>query len=189
MLCTVLLLLTGSAFADPSPQPATLRQAAQVAGLDWPPPDVHLIIDKSDRLVEVWSGRTRLVQWPMTLGGHDRDKIRRGDKATPEGRFKVVTRNEKSSFHLFLGLNYPLSEDADRGLRAGLISEAEANAIREADRLGRLPPWNTRLGGAIGLHGGGASGEWTLGCVAIDNPQIEEIWAVTRHGTVVEIRP
>lgn len=172
-----------------STAPLTLRQAVSAADLPWPPPDVHLVVDKSDRRLEVWSGSERLVQWPVALGGHTRDKVREGDSATPEGTFKVVTRNRQSRFHLFLGINYPLTEDADRGLAQGLITEAQAKRIREADQAGRLPPWNTPLGGEVGLHGGGSSADWTLGCVAVENQQIEEVWAVTRSGSQIVIRP
>jgi len=166
-----------------------LREAAAAAELAWPPPDVRIVVDKSDRLLHVWSGDTELVQWPVALGGHLRDKVRQGDSATPEGEFRIVTRNSKSRFHLFLGLNYPLSEDADRGERDGLVTPAQAQAIRAADAKGALPNWNTRLGGAIGLHGGGSSADWTLGCIAVENEQIEEIWAATHYGARVRVQP
>ena len=51
------------------------------------------------------------------------------------------------------------------------------------------PPWDTALSGAIGLHGGGIEGDWTLGCIAFTNTDIEELRRVTAHWTPVEIRP
>ena len=58
---------------------------------------------------------------------------------------------------------------------------------REAEAAGRAPPWNTPLGGAIGIHGGGGSSDWTLGCVAVENAEIEELWDVVRLGTNVRV--
>jgi hypothetical protein len=175
----------------PSAPPASgsLKVAAAAAGLPWPPPDLTVHVDKAARKMRVRSGATDLVAWPVALGGTNADKVRQGDRATPEGAFRVVTRNDRSRFHLFLGLSYPTGADADRGVRDGLITEAQARRIREADRAGRAPPWETALGGAIGLHGGGAGADWTLGCVAIENAQIEELWEAAPLGTVVQIGP
>lgn len=167
--------------------PLTLREAVAAADLGWPPPDVNVHIDKSDRWLQVRSGDVVLVSWPVGLGGPLDDKVRMGDLATPEGTFRVVTRNDRSSFHLFLGISYPVTEDAERGLAAGLITPAQARAIREADRAGRVPPWETTLGGKIGIHGGGGGSDWTLGCIAVENEQIEQLWEVARHGTRVTI--
>ena len=179
------LLLAALAFADPAP---TLRDAAADAGLAWPPPAVRLEIDKSDRTLTVLSGDVALKTYTVGLGNPDGDKVRQGDKRTPEGRLRVVTRNPKSNFHLFLGLSYPTAEDAARGLQAGLITEAQAAAIREAEAAGRRPPWDTPLGGAVGIHGGGGGADWTWGCVAVEDAEIDEIWEVARIGTVVDVR-
>ncbi|MFT7519119.1 MAG: murein L,D-transpeptidase YafK [Kiritimatiellia bacterium] len=168
--------------------PGTLRQTVADADLGWPPPDVRLTIDKSDRRMQLYSGERLLKTYRVGLAGPELDKVREGDLATPEGTFQLVTRNAKSSYHLFLGINYPLAEDANRGEKAGMISKAQATAIREADTAGRVPPWNTRLGGMIGIHGGGGSADWTLGCIAVENSEIEEIWAVTKPGTTVTIQ-
>lgn len=167
----------------------SLKRAVAVAELPWPPPEVTVHIDKADRRMRVRSGSTDLVDWRIALGGTNADKVRQGDRATPEGRFRVVTRNERSRFHLFLGLSYPTADDADRGLRDGLITPVQATRIRQADGAGRTPPWQTPLGGAIGLHGGGGGADWTLGCIAVENAQIEELWEAAPLGTVVTIGP
>ena len=100
----------------------------------------------------------------------------------------MVTRNPKSNFHLFLGISYPDPEDAARGLEAGLISQAQHDQIVAAAESRKKPPWSTTLGGAIGIHGGGGSADWTLGCIAVEDAEIEELWAVTRMGTKVRIQ-
>lgn len=152
--------------------------------------ELVLLVDKSERTLTVQKGGADVRTYRVGLApgiDSNNDKVRQGDLATPEGEFRVVTRYDQSRFHLFLGLSYPTAEDADRGLRQGLITAAQAQAIREAEAAGRAPPWNTPLGGAIGIHGGGGSGDWTLGCVAVENAEIEELWDVVRLGTKVRV--
>jgi len=98
-------------------------------------------------------------------------------------------KNPKSSYHLSLGVSYPDAEDAARGLREGLITRGQHDAIVAAHRAGRMPPQNTKLGGLIYIHGRGSSSDWTLGCVALDDADIEELYAAVEPGTPVTIRP
>ncbi|MCO4743831.1 MAG: L,D-transpeptidase family protein [Proteobacteria bacterium] len=174
--------------AEP-PAPTTIREGADQHGLAWPPPDLWIQIDKSDRVLSVLSSDTTLVNWPIGLGGAPAgDKIRQGDQKTPNGTFRIVTRNPKSLYHLFLGISYPDAADAERGMERGWLTETQSDAIAESEANETKPPWNTTLGGAIGIHGGGSSADWTLGCIALDNPHIEELWDLAPHGTRVTIR-
>lgn len=116
-------------------------------------------------------------------------KEREGDGRPPEGRYVVCVKNPRSKFHLSLGLNYPGPGDADRGLTAGLISATDHAEIHRAAEENRPPPWKTALGGEIFIHGGGAAFDWTQGCIALPNAQIEELFAHTAVGTPVEIFP
>lgn len=180
-----------AAAAAPKPLPAatTIREGADLAGLDWPPSDLWVRVDKSERLLTVLSGETPLVHWPTGLGGAPTgDKVRQGDQKTPVGTFRIVTRNPKSSYHLFLGISYPNTADAERGRDAGWLTDSEVDAIASATASGEKPLWNTTLGGAIGIHGGGGSADWTLGCMALDNHQIDELWDLAPHGTRVDIQ-
>lgn len=171
------------------PAATTIREGAERAGLDWPPPEISVHIDKSERILAVRSGDSELVRWPVGLGGSPSgDKVRQGDQRTPVGTFRIVTRNPQSAYHLFLGISYPDREDAARGLEAGWLTDAQAESIESADRSGTKPPWGTTLGGAIGIHGGGSGADWTLGCIALDNVHIEELWELAPHGTAVIIR-
>ena len=184
-------LLFGLALADPSSNPVldALQSAAKDAGVSWPLSSVHLVVDKSDRQLQLFSGDKLVKSYRVGLGGAPvGDKVRQGDQRTPTGTFTVVTRNPKSNFTLFLGLSYPMAEDAKRGLASGLISPAQHDAIVEAERTGRLPLWNTTLGGAIGIHGMGGSADWTLGCVAVEDAEIRALWEVVPLGTRVVLR-
>jgi murein L,D-transpeptidase YafK len=185
LICLLLFALPkASATEDPS-----LRTAVSAAGLNWPPPALYVEIDKSDRRLDLYSGSTLLKRYSVALGFTAQgDKAVEGDGKTPVGEFHVVTRNPNSAYYRFLGLSYPTTEDARRGLRDGLINRSQARRIREADVAKRQPPWNTALGGAIGIHGAGATGDWTLGCIALESRHMKEIWEISRMGMRVRIQ-
>jgi len=115
------------------------------------------------------------------------DKIKEGDRRTPEGSFYVFVKNEKSAFYLSLGLSYPNIEDAERGLRDGLINRTQYNQIVQAIRSKAAPPQNTPLGGLIYIHGNGSQTDWTWGCVALDDNDIRELFDAVPKGTEVDI--
>ena len=115
-------------------------------------------------------------------------KRREGDHLTPEGRFYLCTRNERSQFHLFLGLSYPDEAAAARGLQGGTSSRRPSMARSSGpSRRGPALPGTRALGGAVGIHGGGASADWTWGCIALENPEIEELWVACPIGSPILI--
>ena len=126
---------------------------------------------------------------PVVLGKNPGDKQREGDMSTPEGEFYICYKNPDSKYHRFLGLSYPNVEDAERGLREGLIARAEHNAICEAMAERRCPPWKTALGGEVGLHGPCPNKTWTHGCIAMSAEQIEVLYQWLKLGDTVTICP
>ena len=116
-------------------------------------------------------------------------KENEGDNATPEGVYKVCGKLPKSSYHKALILNYPNLEDANRGLKNELISKIEFDAISQAIQNNKCPPFKTRLGGEIEIHGMGSQVDWTWGCIALENPDVEELYQMLPNGTVVTIKP
>jgi murein L,D-transpeptidase YafK len=99
-------------------------------------------------------------------------------------------KNPTSRYHRSLGISYPSEEDADRGLAAGLITKREHRSIVAAIRQMQRPPWRTALGGEIGIHGRGADrGDWTQGCIALEDEGAEELFLAIPLGTPVEILP
>jgi murein L,D-transpeptidase YafK len=181
-----LLLLLVAACAAPSPrqaesttpaasQPPLAREAARIVperrftGVD------YLIVDKSERLMVAYAGGQPVRAWRrLQFGdapqGHKRFE---GDERTPEGRYVIEGRNPRSAYHLSLKISYPNAED--RAFAA---------------QYGRSP------GGQIFLHGqpnalpfGRMPGDWTDGCIALANAEIEELWRIVPDGTVIEIRP
>lgn len=116
-------------------------------------------------------------------------KRRQGDRRTPEGRYFICNKNPRSQFYLSLQVSYPNEEDADQGLADGLITTADHGRIVRASQRRGIPPAGTRLGGDIFLHGHGADSDWTWGCVALDDPDIKELYDAIPVGTPVRIFP
>ncbi len=159
---------------------------------DGPLPELRdpvVVILKSAHRLTVYDGWTEVKSYRVGLGPGRGDKTREGDKCTPEGEFYVCVKNPNSRYTLSLGLSYPNIEDAERGLRDGLISRSDRDAIVAAICARRQPPWNTALGGEIMIHGHGSGSDWTLGCVALDDDDIRELYEAMPVGTPVEIRP
>jgi murein L,D-transpeptidase YafK len=170
---------------DAEPQPPA-QQAAPTLPLKNP----RIVVMKSKRRLELYSDDKLVRTYKVGLGLNPvPDKVRQGDRATPEGEFYVFTKNDKSAFYLSLGISYPNVEDAERGLRDGLISRAQHDAIVRAIKRKATPPQNTALGGDIYIHGNGASSDWTWGCVALENEDVKELFDSVPVGTPVTIRP
>ena len=158
--------------------------------LQLPLKNPRIVVTKSKRKLELISEGVVVRTYRVGLGLNPvDDKKRQGDRRTPEGEFYVFTRNYKSAYYLSLGLSYPNIEDADRGLRDGLISRAQRDAIVKAINRKAKPLQNTALGGDIYIHGNGAGSDWTWGCVALENEDIKELFDAVPVGTTVTIRP
>ena len=150
--------------------------------------DPVLVVDKSDRILVLYDGRREMARFPAAVGQNPGDKEREGDKRTPEGEFYVCMKNPESDFVLSLGLSYPNIEDAERGLRDGLITRKQHDSIVKAIREGKQPPWKTVLGGEIMIHGCRNGGRGTLGCVALEDDAIRALYPRIPVGTRVIIR-
>lgn len=151
--------------------------------------DPRLLVEKSRRTLTIFSAGRPVKTYRVALGDQPLgDKVREGDRRTPEGEFYVCSKNAGSRYNKSLGLSYPNAEDAERGLASGLVTPRERRAIVDAIRRFQQPPWNTRLGGEIMIHGGGNATDWTTGCVALSNADIDELFPVLPLGTPVEVR-
>ncbi len=154
------------------------------------PDQLRLLVLKAERRLEVRQDDRVVKTYRIGLGTNPTGpKLRQGDGRTPEGTFYVCVRNPRSKFHLSLGLSYPTPVDAARGLAEALITQAQHDAILAAHRRHATPPWNTALGGEIFIHGSGAGSDWTLGCIALEDADMTELFATIPIGTPVEIRP
>ncbi len=145
-------------------------------------------IKKSERRLQLFDGEVLIKTYKMVIGFSPHgDKRTEGDGKTPTGKFYVFTKNPKSKFYLSMGLNYPNSEAAERGLREKIISNDEYDAILEAIAHKKMPPQKTALGGEIYIHGGGVRDDWTKGCIALRDEEMREIYEAIPVGAEVLI--
>lgn len=176
-LCLLALLAAAALWLRPAmpPAPGPVPPGLVQPGVALSGPLDRILIEKSARRIILFQDGKPVQVWPMALGfAPEGDKEREGDGRTPEGAYLIDRRNDRSSYHLSLGLNYPLPEDTARA-RAGGYS----------------------AGGDIMIHGqpNGLNepltipGDWTAGCIAITNAQMREIWDHTPIGTPVQILP
>jgi murein L,D-transpeptidase YafK len=137
----------------------------------------RILIEKSARTLSVFANGEKLKTYRVALGRNPVGaKQQEGDKKTPEGIYKIDGRNPQSSFHLALHVSYPSDDDkvhaAERGVSAG--SDIMIHGIRNG------------LGWIGAFH---RLNDWTIGCIALTDEEIEELWRATPDGTTVEIRP
>lgn len=193
-LAVLLSLPAGAASADGIADVATAPAMRYIGQ-----PDYAIEIDKSDRVLVVRHGTRVERRFQIATGkGGLGDKRIRGDNKTPLGTYRITDFNEGSSFELFMRLNYPNLKDAFFGLKNHLITRGEFDRIVDALRTDQRPPQNTPLGGAIGIHGLGEESaerlkvhqvlDWTQGCIALNNRDVNELRHYVRVGTKVVIR-
>jgi murein L,D-transpeptidase YafK len=136
------------------------------------PRATHIVVSKSRRVLELrGAGDSLMKRYKVHLGfapqGH---KQRSGDGRTPEGQYFIDRRNPRSDFYLSLGVSYPNAVDLARARSMGV-----------------------RPGGDIFIHGGPRrpadrrKSDWTAGCIAVSDTEIEEIWSMVPTGTPILI--
>jgi murein L,D-transpeptidase YafK len=159
-------ILAALALAACAPQPAERSMLPQAD---------RIVVDKSERTLVLYAaGKPVRTYRGLQLGGAPEGHKRfEGDERTPEGRYTIDTRNPASAYHLSLRISYP--DSTDRAFAA---------------TRGRSP------GGEIFIHGqpnwlpaGRLPGDWTDGCIAVSNAEIEELWRLVPDGTPIEIMP
>ncbi len=136
------------------------------------PEITHVVVNKGDRRLYLLHNDKVLKTYKIGLGFRpEGDKKVMGDGRTPEGNYFIDRRNPNSKFHLSIGISYPNPVD-----------------VIEAAELGKSP------GGDIFIHGrprayrkGGR--DWTAGCIAVTDRQMEDIYAMVRTGTPITINP
>lgn len=159
--------------------------------------EVWVSIDLANRKLKVYRGYVPIKRLDyVAFGASGAEPLRlQGSNLTPTGEFRVDRINQQSKYRLFYGIDYPNKQVADQALEEGLITASEHRHIHTyIDRHG-IAPADTSLGGYIGIHGLGSSDpeihslfDWTQGCVAVTNEEIQELSAFLDIGTRVVIR-
>jgi L,D-peptidoglycan transpeptidase YkuD (ErfK/YbiS/YcfS/YnhG family) len=158
---------------------------------------VWLLVDTKAHKIEIKQGELTIETLNgIAIGRRGAGlKTKRGDDITPYGNYRIGWVGEKSNFRKFFGLTYPSTQDAEIALKRGIITEQDYYSIKVAHQYNQIPPQNTPLGGQIGIHGLGSGDEkvhqvfdWTHGCIALTNSQIDHLSQWLDTGTVVKIR-
>ena len=136
------------------------------------PEVTQIVVEKSQRRMYLLHHGEVLEDYDIGLGfAPVGDKKISGDGKTPEGDYTINRRNPNSQFHLSVGISYPHPED-----------------VAEAREMGKSPggdifihgrPWKYRKGGR----------DWTAGCIAVTNSEIQDIYAMVKDGTPIRINP
>lgn len=152
------------------------------------PENTSVKIYKNRKVLELYGDKKLIGRFKIGLGRQSIGrKEREGDNKTPEGNYYVCYINPNSKYKYFFGISYPNIKDAENGLNKNLISTVTYNRIKDAIDEESTPPWHTELGGEIGIHGGGTSADWTYGCIALSDGDIDTIKEYVKLSTPVNI--
>ena len=137
------------------------------------PPVTQVVVKKGERKLYLISGKTVVKRYKIDLGNQPvGDKEFEGDGKTPEGLYFIDRFNPNSRYYLSVGISYPSAQDVAQATAMGL-----------------------RPGGDIFIHGLGPEGraqnrpDWTAGCIAVTDEEIEEIFSILRPGVPIFIYP
>lgn len=168
-IAVVAVALVASCGGGDSSQPTSKFKSYQG------PPVTQVVIKKTERKMYLIAGQTVVRSYDIGLGSQPAGaKQFEGDGRTPEGMYFIDRKNPQSRYHLSVGISYPSAKDIAHAAQMGL-----------------------RPGGDIMIHGLGPEGQklvqqrrdWTAGCIAVRDDEIEEIFAMLNPGVVVFIRP
>lgn len=137
----------------------------------------RVVIEKAAHTLSVYRAGRLLKTYKVALGPNTKGpKEREGDGRTPEGKYVIDARKRDSAFHRALHISYPNEEDRRRARRLGVEPGGDI-------MIHGLPNGMGSMGKAHRIR------DWTQGCIAVTNEEIEEIWRVVPNGTRVEIKP
>jgi murein L,D-transpeptidase YafK len=137
----------------------------------------RVILKKSERKLILMKRETVLKSYKVALGRNPiGPKKQEGDKKTPEGSYIIDRHDPKSSFHLSLHISYPSAADCEQALRSGVRPGGDILIHGIKNGMG----WIGSLHRLI---------DWTQGCIAVTNQEIEEIYNLVPDGTPIDLRP
>jgi murein L,D-transpeptidase YafK len=143
---------------------------------------VYLVIDKSDYELNVYDDRGWFATYPVVFGNNSLDDKRmEGDRCTPEGVFRVISKKFHDKWDRFMALDYPTKESYEK--------------FKLRKMRGEIPT-DAKIGGGVGIHGTWPHDDyiidryknWTMGCISMKNEDIEDIYSYLPIGTKVIIR-
>lgn len=136
-----------------------------------------VVVIKSKRIMLLLSEGEILKSYKVSLGKQPTGrKVMGGDQKTPEGIYRLDLRNPSSNFHMSIHISYPNEADLANARQLGVQPGNGIMIHGLPDDLAELGKLQRRW-------------DWTDGCIAVSNPEIEEIWRLVPDGTTIEIRP
>ncbi len=136
-----------------------------------------ILIEKKERRLTLLSKNKVIKTYKIALGGDpDGPKERQGDNKTPEGAYIIDSRNKNSRFHLSLHISYPNEKDKKRARQLGVSPGGDIMIHGIKNELSWVGDKHSEI-------------DWTQGCIAVTDEEIEEINKLVPNGTVVEIKP
>ena len=158
--------------------------------------DIWVNVDTSNLTLSVMRGeKIEMVFDNISIGRYGASKARMmGDNRTPLGTFRIGWIKEPSRYYRFFVFDFPNREAADFALTENRISRETWQSIVNALDAGQFPPQNTPLGGYLGIHGLGHGDQkihrqynWTNGCIALTNTQIDQLSKWLKPGVLVKV--
>lgn len=148
-----------------------------------------IAISKAAHILELWQNGSLVKSYKCSTGVNSGDKERAGDAKTPIGEFYVCLMNNNSAYTKGIGVSYPMTEDAMRGLKSGLITKAQYKSIVDTVNRKGKPDWYTNLGGEIEIHGGSGEnyGNASHGCIVLSNVDILDLFSRVGSGDTILI--
>ncbi len=156
-----------------------------------------ILVDTTSRTLAVMNGEDEFLQFDeIAIGRAGTSEVHvLGDDTTPLGEFRITRINEESKYHRFFGFDYPTLNHVLRAYYQGVIDYSMFKEIANTMERHKVSPQLTVLGGYIGIHGvGGGDPEvhdefnWTNGCIALTNQQVDELTSYVKIGTKVVVR-
>ena len=137
----------------------------------------RVVVLKRERRLQLWSGGKIIKAYKVALGGNPVGaKTQQGDHKTPEGIYVLDSRNAQSQFYKSIHISYPNTHDRAAARAKGVSAGGDVF-------VHGLPNRYRMVGAAHRLK------DWTDGCIAVTDEEIDEIWAAVPDGTTIEIRP
>jgi murein L,D-transpeptidase YafK len=137
----------------------------------------RVLVEKAARRLTLWFADYAVREYRVALGREPLgDKRRAGDGRTPEGLYTIDGRNGGSEFHRSLHVSYPSAQDRRSAREAGARPGGEIMIHGLPEGAEWVGPEHTRF-------------DWTEGCIALTNEEIDELWELVGDGTPIEIRP
>jgi len=144
---------------------------------------ISILVEKSKYRLTIYDSKKPVKSYPVVFGGNPGgDKLKAGDSRTPEGVFSIKDMYPHETWSKFLWLDYPTKQSWRKHIKA-----------KQNGTIG----WGDSVGSEIGIHGVPANSDnlikdrsnWTLGCVSLENKDVEELYQFVQKGTAVEISP